>query len=229
MTAVLAIDTSTSCSVGLLHGKQLFRRTSPEKLHAAQDVLVMVDAVVTEANLELSDLSAIVPVTGPGSFTGLRIGIGAVQGLSQALQLPVIPVSALALLAWSANKLHANRHWMVVQQSQGQELYLGFYAIDETAGIIPLAAEQVSRTCDINVEELATILGQHTRWCAAGDGWVSVAQLMQALDINPCRNILDHHPLIEDLCRLGAILYERGCQSKELVLPNYIKEHMHYG
>ena len=229
MTALLAIDTSAFCSVGLLHGDQLTSRTSAKTRHAAQDVLVLVDEVMNEAGLELNDLSAVTAVTGPGSFTGLRIGIGAVQGLSLTLNLPVIPISSLALLAWSANTVRANRYWMVAEQAREQEIYLGAYAVDGDASITLLGKEQV---CDPKAIAAAHFLPPSEldqRWLATGNGWASAAGLKQELGIGEDHILPVDFSTVEHLCRLGAALFRAGCSSHELILPNYVKEQMQYG
>jgi tRNA threonylcarbamoyladenosine biosynthesis protein TsaB len=70
----------------------------------------------------LQQLKAIIVVNGPGSFTGVRVGLSAVKGLAEALHTPVIAVSRLAVLAWKAHLPYA-----VLDAGRG-EFYFGAYA-----------------------------------------------------------------------------------------------------
>ncbi len=86
MTAVLAIETSTpACSVALNLGERLISRYSEEPRSHTRVVMSMVDAVLKEAGIKATALNGLAVTLGPGSFTGLRIGFAAVQGLAFGL------------------------------------------------------------------------------------------------------------------------------------------------
>jgi len=97
----LAIDTSTAwCSVALSLGDQApLLRHELVSAGASQLVLPWVDSLLQQANLKLSDLDAIAVGIGPGAFTGVRLGVAAVQGLAISCDLPVLPVSSLDAIA----------------------------------------------------------------------------------------------------------------------------------
>ena len=65
-------------------------------------LVASVSKLLAQANIGLAQLNAIVVVNGPGSFTGVRVGLSAVKGLAEAAQLPVVAVSRLEVLAWKA-------------------------------------------------------------------------------------------------------------------------------
>ncbi|NOY13412.1 MAG: tRNA (adenosine(37)-N6)-threonylcarbamoyltransferase complex dimerization subunit type 1 TsaB [Deltaproteobacteria bacterium] len=98
---ILVVDSSSlTGSVALCQGEQLVaesllnvRSTHSEKL------LKQIDLLLTETGWRVSDLDLLAAVVGPGSFTGLRIGIATVKGLAQALDKPVVGISALQMLA----------------------------------------------------------------------------------------------------------------------------------
>lgn len=96
----LALDTATPrSSCALLKGEQLLG----ERETKAVAVLAAADGLLAQAGLSAADLERIVCGTGPGSFTGIRIGLAAARGLALALELPVAGVSTLAALQAGAS------------------------------------------------------------------------------------------------------------------------------
>ena len=98
---LLAIDTATeACSVALAGvGYTILERHVVDPKGHSNLVLAMVDSLLSEAGIARDDLDAIGVDIGPGSFTGVRIGVGIAQGLSFGLKLPLIGVSSLMVLA----------------------------------------------------------------------------------------------------------------------------------
>lgn len=100
MKRLLAIETSSeACSLALQWDGVVFTRHQVAQLQHADLLLPWVRELLAEAGGALQELDAIVFGRGPGSFTSLRIGIGAVQGLAWGVELPVIPISSLAAVA----------------------------------------------------------------------------------------------------------------------------------
>ncbi|MFT7661659.1 MAG: tRNA threonylcarbamoyladenosine biosynthesis protein TsaB, partial [Gammaproteobacteria bacterium] len=97
---ILAIDTVTqACSVALLTETQRYQQARFEANTHSAFVLGMVDGVLKEAALSLADIDLIAVNNGPGSFTGIRIGVGVAQGLAYGANIPVLGINALAVLA----------------------------------------------------------------------------------------------------------------------------------
>ena len=100
MAAILNIETATPlCTVALaIDGKTVLRReTLEEKSHAAR-LTVFIEEILEEKGLKISDLDAIAVGKGPGSYTGLRIGISTAKGLCYGANIPLIAVSTLKVL-----------------------------------------------------------------------------------------------------------------------------------
>jgi tRNA threonylcarbamoyladenosine biosynthesis protein TsaB len=87
-------------------------------------LLPRIRELLEKHRIDLQQLEAIIIVNGPGSFTGVRVGLSAVKGLADALKLPVIAVSRLAVLAWKARLPHA-----VLDAGRG-DFYFGDYTGD---------------------------------------------------------------------------------------------------
>ncbi|MBE2896119.1 tRNA (adenosine(37)-N6)-threonylcarbamoyltransferase complex dimerization subunit type 1 TsaB [Pasteurellaceae bacterium HPA106] len=103
MTTLLALDTATeACSVALLRGGEVLSLDELSPKAHTKRILPMVDEILTQAGIALRDVNALVYGRGPGSFTGVRIGCGIVQGLALGADLPVIGVSNLTAMAQAA-------------------------------------------------------------------------------------------------------------------------------
>jgi len=101
---ILGIDTSTDvCGIALTEDKTLITefRSNIKRAHA-EKIIHAIDRVLGDVNLKISEIDGIAVAIGPGSFTGLRIGLAAVKGLAFAANLPVVAVPSLDALAYQA-------------------------------------------------------------------------------------------------------------------------------
>jgi tRNA threonylcarbamoyladenosine biosynthesis protein TsaB len=102
---VLAIDTcgpSGSIAIGRIEGETVSVLAQTElagKLYSAQ-VIPAIHALLDQLGTSIRSIQAIVVVNGPGSFTGIRVGVSSAKGLAEALDIPIVAVSRLTLLAW---------------------------------------------------------------------------------------------------------------------------------
>jgi len=103
----------------------------------AQHLLPMIDELLSSANLIKTDLEAIVFDQGPGAFTGLRLACGIAQGMGLALNLPLIPIGALAAVAASA-QLACGSLVVPALDARMDEIYLAVYLVDEDQDVIQI-------------------------------------------------------------------------------------------
>ncbi|WP_431132371.1 tRNA (adenosine(37)-N6)-threonylcarbamoyltransferase complex dimerization subunit type 1 TsaB [Psychroserpens mesophilus] len=106
MAIILSIETSTTnCSVSLSNeGETLVLKEDNNANYShAESLHVFINEVIKEAKLTSKDIDAIAVSKGPGSYTGLRIGVSAAKGLCFALNIPLISVSTLHALAHQVN------------------------------------------------------------------------------------------------------------------------------
>merc|ERR1712137_1469841 len=105
---ILAIDTATeACSVALQHNGTRITRFEICPQQHSQRLLPMVDEVLKETNITLNDLDLLAFGRGPGSFTGVRIATGMIQGLALGTGLKVAGISTLEAMAVEVAK-HAD-------------------------------------------------------------------------------------------------------------------------
>ena len=126
---ILALDTSTSRgSVGLLSGNEIAAelRVSSLETHSAR-LLRSIEFLLQTAGWVLRDLHLIAACIGPGSFTGIRIGVSTALGLAQTLRLPFAPVSAFEALASRYTFLQQNLG--VVLDAQRAQVYFAEYEL----------------------------------------------------------------------------------------------------
>ena len=106
-TAILAIDAATeACSMALQYQGQVISRFEVCPQQHSQRILPMVDEVLKEAGTTLAALDLLAFSCGPGSFTGVRIGVGVAQGLAFGADLPLVSVSTLQTMAQGAIRLN---------------------------------------------------------------------------------------------------------------------------
>ncbi|MGD8991449.1 MAG: tRNA (adenosine(37)-N6)-threonylcarbamoyltransferase complex dimerization subunit type 1 TsaB [Desulfobacterales bacterium] len=99
---ILAVDTATnSCSVAVIDNLSVCAElTTHKKQTHSKHLMTSIDSVLKSANCGASGLDGFAVTVGPGSFTGLRIGIATIKGLASAVDKPVVGLSTLETLAW---------------------------------------------------------------------------------------------------------------------------------
>ena len=132
---ILALDTSSAIAVALVSdaGDTLAATSSAEQRHHAELLAPMVTAVLAEAGVDRSELTAVVAGTGPAPFTGLRVGLVTARTLALALGVPVWGVPSLdALAARAASAAAPGTRVVAVGDARRREVYWASYAV--TAG-----------------------------------------------------------------------------------------------
>ena len=105
MSVILALETATSCcSVALRIDGDIVQRSEVGNNIHSKVLLGMVESLLLEASITAQNIEAVAVGQGPGSFTGLRIGVGVGQGLAFGANCPMIGVSSLDALALQAQR-----------------------------------------------------------------------------------------------------------------------------
>lgn len=107
---ILAFDTTTGlCSVALLHEGNSYHAEGEQPSSQAEKLFFLIQAVLDQAGISYQQLESIAVTTGPGSFTGVRIGLAAAKGIALAAAIPLIGIGSLEAIALEA-VLSNNQH-----------------------------------------------------------------------------------------------------------------------
>lgn len=167
---LLALDTATPLLVlGVRSGSQLYTRTlQPERTHG-EALLESLAALLEEAKLEKRELSAVVVGSGPGSFTGTRVGWAAGLGMAEGLGIPAVSVPTLDALGWEDRD--SGRSCLAVLDARRGKFYTGVYLKGELQGgyrdLAPAESGELPRR----------VIGPHALdfiQAAGGEGWQAV-------------------------------------------------------
>ncbi|UKH18179.1 tRNA (adenosine(37)-N6)-threonylcarbamoyltransferase complex dimerization subunit type 1 TsaB [Actinobacillus pleuropneumoniae] len=172
---ILAIDTATeACSVALQHNGKLTSLDELSPKTHTQRILPMIDELLAQANISIKQVDALVFGRGPGSFTGVRVGVGIAQGLAMGANLPVVPISNLLAMAQAAYEQTGATNVVALIDARMNEIYFAQY---ERVGQIwqEMVTEQVcSPESAINQIQLKA------NTVVVGTGWAAYSQFAEA-------------------------------------------------
>ncbi|RJQ78559.1 MAG: tRNA (adenosine(37)-N6)-threonylcarbamoyltransferase complex dimerization subunit type 1 TsaB [Desulfobacteraceae bacterium] len=147
---ILAVDTATEvCGVALWEDDHITAeiRMSQGKTHT-QTIMTAIEAVLEKGRLAPNSLDAFVVTQGPGSFTGLRIGISTVKGLAAATGKPLVGISTLAVLAHQAPD---GTPWVCPMiDARRREVYWSIYRRQDNA-LVQAAPERAGKMADVRL------------------------------------------------------------------------------
>lgn len=153
---ILAIDTSSKrCSVCIFEDNHVIinLNNDDEKTHSVK-LMPMVDQAFKETGLSLDDISLLACCIGPGSFTGVRIGISTVKAFADVKNIPVVGITSLESLAY--NVIHDNSSVNTIDEkktlicslidAKNNNVYCGLYYYNEKMNLIEIFAEDINVT-----------------------------------------------------------------------------------
>lgn len=203
---ILAIDTATeACSAALWNDGTLSAHFEICPREHTQRILPLVQEVLNESGTQLTDLDALAFGRGPGSFTGVRIGIGIAQGLALGAELPMIGVSTLATMAQGAwRKTGATRVLAAIDARMG-EVYWAEYQRDEQGVWHGEESEAVLKPEAVR-ERLQQLEGE---WATVGTGWQAWPDLANGCGLTLADGAIQL-PEAQDMLPLACHLFTAG-------------------
>lgn len=172
-TLLLAIDTAgADCAAGLYDmasGRMLAQASEEVGKGHAEKLMAAVDAVLEKAGRAIADIGRVAVTIGPGSFTGIRVGVAAARGFGLALACPVVGVTALEVIAAAARANRPDGNILAAMDAKRGEIYAQVFGPDNQPATPPivLTPEATAALADLHKAEIAgsgrgPILGEQT-------------------------------------------------------------------
>jgi len=190
--SVLAFDTTmNACAIAVCRDGEVLARTVIEMKHGQAEALVpAVEDTLRSSGQTYESLECIAVTTGPGSFTGVRVGLATARGLGLAIECPVIGLGTAEVLAATARRRADNASVASVIDARRAEVYVQIYDSNGTASISPQC---------VLPEDVAVLLPDGDL-CLTGD---AVERVEETLD-HPVRTFPQHHGDPQDLALLAT-------------------------
>ena len=219
---LLAIDTAESaCSAALLVDGAVLSRMEQAARGHSERILPMMQSLLSEAGCSLNELDALAFGRGPGSFTGLRIAAGVIQGAALGAGLPVVPVSTLRALAQGAFRMHGARQVLSALDARMAEVYWGAYVLGDKGLMQPSIDELVCAPSAVPAAGKGA-------WFGAGSGWQAYAQtLEEGAGTNLVQVLPDMQIDAQDMLHLAAADFAVGrAVEPEHAIPVYLRDNV---
>lgn len=216
---ILALESSAkaaSCAV-LEDGALLASAWQATGLTHSRTLLPMVEDMLQNSELAIQDMDAIAVAAGPGSFTGLRIGVAAVKGLAWAAEKPCIPVSTLEAMAWPLAHLEGNI--VCAMDARRQQIYNAVFLAE--GGELERLREDRALSLEEAAADLAGLDGPMT---VVGDGAGLCFDYLTARGID-CR-LAPVHLRLQSAAGVALAAFRRwpeGGVSPQALTPVYLR------
>jgi len=210
---ILAIDTCTEvASITLYSSSVKTTRMVSNITKSSGHILKLCDEVFTESDTRLSEVDFIAYTKGPGAFTGVRMCIGVVQGLSLACNLPTLGFSTLELLGYRASKKFNTKKVATAIDARMGEVYWAVYLEGKVKN---------ERIC--KPEEVDKLSAE---FVGVGSGWKNYKDLLIKASEIKCIEP-EFYPDSSDLIDLSILSIESGRKAtNELPQPTYLRNNV---
>lgn len=212
--AILAIETALGNAVALkISGKIHLYKDKSDVTIRKSGVILKIDSILKEHAVRIEDLCAIGVNTGPGSFTGIRIGIALVKGLARPSDIPVVPVNSFEAIS---HQLDLKRDHYIIINAGGGFLYA--QAVSDS-----YKSDSYSSAILIHMDNLEENLPPDTPVILYGEKLEKVSEKLKT--ISPLRAVIEiSSPIVDSIALLAEEAVESGrpCGYRD-IKPYYIK------
>jgi len=214
MSRILAVETAThACSVAVAWDGERRELLRLARNQHAETLVPMVEQLLAEHQCALEQLDALAFGSGPGSFTGLRIGIAVAQGLAYGAGLPVVPVSSLGALA---SRVNGGRVLAAIDARMNQA-YWNLYRRQADGTLQALGEPRVGNPRDLRLPDTDT-------WLAAGSGCEAYLEEFEPAVASRLDLVAGVHPHALEVARIAEMLLAAGQTiAPEQAAPEYVR------
>ncbi len=222
----IAIETATeACSVALYLDGQVIELHEIVPRKHTERLLPMIQQLLDEAGIALTQLDFITFGRGPGAFTGVRIAASAAQGIALGADLPVVPISTLAILAQGCYENYHSTTILSAIDARMGEVYWSIYKPEPTGtGIVDIAQkEEVIDPAKVTISAELT-----DNISAVGSAWTTYHKQLTSLCSQPINQYdPDIYPHAKHLIKLAVSKFAGGeVVAPELALPVYLRDNV---
>lgn len=220
---ILAVDTSSKlCSVAILEDKNLIKKLELDNgLTHSQTLMPLIQQLLNECSLSLNNINLLVSDIGPGSFTGIRIGVSSCKAFSDSLNIPCVGISSLEVLAYN---IQNDGIICSTIDCKNNNCYFALYELN--SGNYNVLIEP----CAKSVNDVLNLLNsQYYNKCISfvGDG-IPSEKLHSIYDNNAdsevTKNIISSYLNVENLGTAGYKKFINNKKIGEEILPLYLKK-----
>lgn len=220
---ILAVDTSSKlCSVAILEDKNLIKKLELDNgLTHSETLMPLIQQLLNECSLSLNNIDLLVSDIGPGSFTGIRIGVSSCKAFSDSLNIPCVGISSLEVLAYN---IQNDGIICSTIDCKNNNCYFALYELN--SGNYNVLIEP----CAKSVNDVLDLLNsQYYNKCISfvGDG-IPSEKLHSIYDNNAdsevTKNIISSYLNVENLGTAGYKKFINNKKIGEEILPLYLKK-----
>ena len=147
MASIICIETATkSCSVALARDSHLVavKEEVSENYSHSEQLTVFIEQLLQQEGLKVSDLDAIAVSSGPGSYTGLRIGVSTAKGLCYASDVPLIAISTLGAMVQAMKDKYPEAQLCPMLDARRMEVYCALYSKSHASPVVAKIIDKYS-------------------------------------------------------------------------------------
>ena len=216
---ILAVDTSSSvCAVAILENNEVIKENILDngKTHS-ENFMPLVEKTLNDCNLGLDDIDLIACGIGPGSFTGIRIGIASIKAIAEIKELPIVAVTSLEALAYNVESVD-NTNIISMIDARNNQVYCGCFN-DKY--------ELVNEYVADDIEVLMDLISNFDNIIFVGDGIeVHKEKIMNKLDKkNISFSIFNKQSAVSvGKCAYNKFLNKKDIESADTLVPLYLRK-----
>jgi len=178
---ILAIDTSSKiCSISILDNNNIIaEKHNDEETTHSQKLMPLINNLLDETNLTLDDINLLACCQGPGSFTGIRIGISTVKAFADVKNIPIIGVTSLESLAYNIKE---NSIIATIIDAKNENVYFAMYELSNNS--YKCIYEPTAATISDSIQIINNLKNIDKKLVLVGDGSIVYKNILQSNILN---------------------------------------------